>query len=100
MELTVDFETGIIEQIRSDQTFTNILLDELEELLSKSEREPAQGMLRVLIAGTVGFDALANSLSMTNLALQQLLTQKTPPHTASLKAITKALKLALRVTAS
>ncbi|MBV7537142.1 hypothetical protein KW842_15345 [Duganella sp. sic0402] len=100
MELTVDFETEIIEQIRSDQAFTNILLDELEELLSQSECEPAQGMLRVLIVGTIGFDALANSLSIPSLSLQQLLSQKNPPHNASLKVITKALKLALRVAAS
>ncbi|SDF94812.1 MULTISPECIES: hypothetical protein [unclassified Duganella] len=100
MELTVDFEAELIEQIRNDQTFTNILLDELDELISEGEREPAQGMLRVLITATVGFDTLAKSLATSSLSLQYMLSQKISPDTASLKVMTKALKLALRVAAS
>jgi DNA-binding phage protein len=100
MELTVDFETGIIEQIRTDQAFTNALLDEVEEVLSEDENEPAQGILRVLVTGTIGFDTLAKFLSMSGQSIQQLLSQEIPPDTTSLKAITKALRLALGVAAS
>lgn len=100
MELTVDFEAGIIEQIRTDQAFTNALIDEVDEVLAEGENEPAQGILRVLVSGTIGFDALAKTLSMSSQSLQELLSQEMSPDTASLKTITTALKLALRVAAS
>lgn len=100
MELTVDFEAGIIEQIRQDPLFANALLDEVDEVFLAKDSSPAQGMLRVLVTGTVGFDSLANQLSMTSKSLRTLLAPETEVAPASLSAIAKALKLALGVAAS
>lgn len=100
MELTVDFETGVIEQIKNDPAFANALLLEVEDLLLNSDSEPVQGMLRVLVHGTVGLTTLAESLSMTRDSLQQLFSQDATPDAASLSAVEKALRLALGVAAS
>ncbi|RZT08741.1 hypothetical protein SAMN05216319_2843 [Duganella sp. CF402] len=100
MELTADFETGLIEQVRQDPLFANALLDEVGELILAKENFPAQGMLRVLVNATVGLDTLAEALSMTGPSLRKLLSQDTDIDTASLQAITQALKLALGVAAS
>lgn len=100
MELTVDFETGIIEQIRQDPLFANALLDEVDGALLEKDSSPAQGMLRVLVIGTVGWDSLANQLSMTSKSLRKLLAPESEVDTTSLSAIAKALKLAIGVAAS
>lgn len=97
MELTVDFETGMIEQIRQDPLFATTLLDEVNEVLTEKDSSPAQSMLRVLVMGTVGFDSLAHQLSMTTTALQKSLAHGADIDTANLGAIAQALKLALGV---
>ena len=93
MELTQDFDIGIIERVDRDPLFARAMLDEVNELLAVGDYEPVPGMLRVLIMGTVGFDYLARPLSMAGDMLSQMLSAGSHPSTASLSAIASALKL-------
>lgn len=100
MELTQDFEVGIIERIQRDRAFAEALLDEIEETLRESEYGVAQDMLHTLVTGTLGFDALSNSLSMTSETLTHMLSSKAKTSPEDLNAIASALKRAFGVSAS
>lgn len=99
MELA-GFEVGIVERIQREPAFAVALMTEVNEAFAEDENNIAKGILRVLTFGTVGFSALAQSLSLTAETLQQLLSQDATPDAASLRAVEKALRLALGVAAS
>ncbi|MRW94640.1 transcriptional regulator [Duganella sp. FT80W] len=98
MELA-GFEVGIVERIQREPAFAAALIEEVDEALTEGENSVAKGMLRVLTVGTIGFFALAQSLSVTAESLQQSLSQQATPDAASLRAVEKALRLALGVAA-
>lgn len=100
MELTQNYDVGIIARIQSERAFAEALLAEVNETLGNNEYPVAQELLRVLVLGTVGFDALSSSLSMTSENLQGILEAAIPPPLAQLSAIVSALKRALGVTTS
>lgn len=100
MELTQNYDVGIIARIQSERAFAEALLAEVNETLGNNEYPVAQELLRVLVLGTVGFDALSRSLSMTSENLQRILEAAIPPPLARLSAIVSALKRALGVTTS
>ncbi len=100
MELTQNYDIGIIERIKSERAFAEALLDEVDETSNTKEYPVTQELLRVLVIGTVGFDALSHSLLMTGEKLQHLLEADSPPTPSQMSAITKALKLAMGVAAS
>lgn len=100
MELTQDFDVGIIERLQRDRAFATALLDEIEETLRESEYGVARDMLRTLVAGTVGFDGLSTALSMTGDRLSYLLSTKEKSSPEDLSAIASALKRAFGVAAS
>ncbi|GJJ01015.1 hypothetical protein RugamoR64_15530 [Duganella rhizosphaerae] len=100
MELTRDFETGIVDRIAADPAFANAMLDEVEEALKASGDGAARGMLRALIAGTIGFEALSRPLSTTGEALQTSLLTDDSTMPPPLSAILAALKRELGVAAS
>lgn len=98
MELTQNYDIGIIERIKRERAFVKALLAEVDETLGNEEYPVAQELLRVLVLGTVGFNPLSDSLSMTGVALQEILEATPPPPPAHLRAIATALKRALDVT--
>lgn len=100
MELTQNYDIGIIERLRRDRAFAEAMLTEVEETLGNGEYATAQELLRVLVLGTVGFGGLSRSLSMTAKKLQEVLETPSPSVSGQLSAIAKALKLALGVAAS
>lgn len=100
MELTQNYDIGVIERIRRERAFVEGLLDEVDETLDSKEYPVAQELLRVLVLGTVGFSALSRSLSMRSETLQEILETAEPPDPAHLNAIACALKRALDVTTS
>lgn len=100
MELTRDFEVGVVERIERDPAFARAMLDEVSELLAAGDDEPVPGMLRALIKGTVGFDYLSRPLSMTSETLRQILSANSEPTIACLSAIASALKQEFDMTAS
>ncbi|MES2161649.1 MAG: transcriptional regulator [Pseudomonadota bacterium] len=100
MELTRDFENGITERIAADPTFASAVLDEIDELLQAGDTATARGMLRALIAGTTGFDALSRPLDTASETLHQILATDAPAASPSLSAIVSALKRELGVAAS
>jgi hypothetical protein len=100
MELTQDAETGIIERIHRDQAFARALLDEVDEVLINGEDNVARAMLRALVVGTVGFDALSLSLLMTDEELKQMLSSNGQTTSTSLAAVVNALKGAFDVSAN
>jgi len=100
MELTQDLEVGIIERIQRDRAFAEALLDEVEETLRECEYGVAQDMLYILVTGTIGFDALSHSLSMTSETLTCMLSSKAKTSPEELSAIASALKREFGATAS
>ena len=100
MELTRDFEAGVIERIAADPTFASAILDEIDDLLQTGDKAAARGMLRALTAGTIGFEALSRPLSTTGETLQKILLTDSSIATPSLSAIVSALKRELGVPAS
>jgi hypothetical protein len=100
MELTQDVETGLIERVAADPAFANAMLDEIGELLLAGEEAAARGMLRVVVAGTTGFDVLSRPLAMTGEALRRALLTDSLATGPSLSAIFSALKRELGVAAS
>lgn len=92
MELTQDFEVGIIERIQRDRAFAEALMDEVEETLGECEYGVARGMLRTLVTGTIGFDALSETLSMTSETLIHMLSSTATTSPGELGAIASALK--------
>lgn len=100
MELTRDFEAGIIERIAADPAFASAMLDEIDGLLQTGDEPVARGMLRALTAGTVGFEALSRPLSTTGETLQKILSTDAFTASPSLSAIVNALKRELGVAAS
>lgn len=100
MELTQNYDIGIIERIKHERAFAEALLDEVDETADSKEYSITQEVLRVLVIGTVGFDGLSHTLPITSEKLQELLEAASPPPASQLSAITKALRLALGVAAS
>jgi len=100
MELTQNYDIGIIERIKRERAFAEALLDEVDETSENKDYSVTQELLRVLIIGTIGFGRLSHALSMTSEKLQELLESATPPAPGQMSSITKALKLALGVAAS
>lgn len=100
MELTQNYDIGVIARIERDRTFADALLEEATGTLADQEYDVTQEILRVLVTGTVGYELLARSLSMTSEKLREILEAAAPPLPAQLSAITRALQHALDVTAS
>ncbi|MCU6496704.1 transcriptional regulator [Rugamonas sp. A1-17] len=100
MELTRDFERGITERIAADPAFASAVLDEIDELLLAGDDATARGMLRALVMGTIGVDALARPLDTASESLHQILSTDVAFPSPGLSAIVSALKRELGVAAS
>ena len=83
MALTRDFKETVAARVQSDPAFAQALLDEAITLFVNGEPESAKLILRDLVNATVGFEALADDLSMALGSVEAILADGSSRNSAA-----------------
>jgi DNA-binding phage protein len=97
MALTRDFRETVVERMERDPSFAHAMLDEAATLLLNGEPGPARLVVRDLVNGTLGFEALAKSTGTPSKSLHRMLSKRGNPSMDKLAGIFRALCRELRV---
>jgi DNA-binding phage protein len=97
MLLTRNVRETIGDRIQSDPEFAIALLDEAISLFLNGESAPARLVLRDLVNGTIGFEALAQETSKPSKSLHRMLSAKGNPTMDNLTIILTILRHHLNV---
>ena len=97
MSVTRDFRETVVDRIGREPKFAKALLDEAATLFLNGEAEPARLILRDLVNGTLGFEALALQVEKPAKSLHRMLSDRGNPSMDNLAAIFGALRKALGV---
>jgi DNA-binding phage protein len=91
MALTRNFRDTVIERVNRDPEFAKALLDEASELFLNGEPDTARLILRDLVNATIGFEALAQSITTPPKSLHRMLSERGNPSMNNIAAIFAAL---------
>lgn len=97
MALTRDFKETIRSRAERDPAFAHALLDEAATLFLEGEPETAKVILRDLVNATIGFERLAQTLSLPSKSVHRMLSPSGNPTMANLSGIFGALGKGLKV---
>ena len=97
MALTRDFRETVVERMERDPSFARAMLDEAATLLLNGEPGPARLVVRDLVNGTLGFEALATSTGTPSKSLHRMLSKRGNPSMDKLAGIFRALCRELQV---
>lgn len=97
MSLTRNTKEAIVARIEQDAAFARALLDEALTLFLNGESDTARLILRDLVSGVVGFEALAEEVGRPSKSLQRMLSPSGNPGMDHLSAIIGAVRKALTV---
>jgi len=98
MILTRDHKESLIESLVDDPEFARVLLAEAASTFLNGEADTARLMLQVLVDATVGFDAIAETSSISNEKLRETLSNHGAPDMDLVAMIFTAIRNHLRVT--
>ncbi|MBM4378038.1 MAG: transcriptional regulator [Deltaproteobacteria bacterium] len=97
MALTREFRAKVLARAKRDPAFAKALLDEAITLFLHGQPEPAKAVLRDLVNGTVGFEALAAEIDTPAKSLHRMLSASGNPTMSNLSAVFAAIARALKV---
>ncbi len=97
MPLTNTVQATIRDRIQSDPEFAIALLDEAISLFLNGESAPIRLLLRDLVNGTIGFEALAQETAKPSKSLHRMLSAKGNPTMDNLTTILTILRRHLNV---
>ena len=89
---TVPFQELVPKRIRQEPDFTAALLEEALERLVANDVVVAQLVLRDVVNGTIGFQALASATGLMEKSLMRMLSVKGNPQARNLFSIIHALQ--------
>ena len=89
---TVPFQELVTKRIRQEPDFTAALLEEALERLVANDVVVAQLVLRDVVNGTIGFQALASATGLMEKSLMRMLSVKGNPQARNLFNIIHALQ--------
>jgi DNA-binding phage protein len=102
--VTVSFQELVKKRIRREPGFATALLEEVLERLVANDVVTAQLLLRDVVNGTIGFQALASATGLMEKSLMRMLSAKGNPQARNLFRIIHALQqlndVSLAITAS
>jgi len=90
--VTAPFQELVTKRIRQDPEFATGLLEEAIERLLANEVVVAQLILRDVVNGTIGFQALASATGLLEKSLMRMLSVKGNPQAKNLFSIIHALQ--------
>jgi DNA-binding phage protein len=90
--VTVPFQELVTKRIRQDPAFATALLEEALERLVANDVITAQLLLRDVVNGTIGFQALASATGLMEKSLMRMLSVKGNPQAKNLFSIIHALQ--------
>jgi DNA-binding phage protein len=102
--VTVPFQELVQKRMRREPEFATALLEEALERLVANDVVTAQLLLRDVVNGTIGFQALASATGLMEKSLMRMLSAKGNPQARNLFSIIHALQqlndVSLAITAS
>lgn len=90
--VTVPFQELVKKRIRREPGFATALLEEALERLVANDVVTAQLLLRDVVNGTIGFQALASATGLMEKSLMRMLSAKGNPQARNLFRIIHALQ--------
>ena len=90
--VTASFQELVTKRIRQEPEFAAALLEEALERLVANDVVTAQLLLRDLVNGTIGFQALASATGLMEKSLMRMLSAKGNPQAKNLFSIIHALQ--------
>ncbi len=91
MKLARDFRQTVGERLHYDSAFANALLVETGNLFLNGESQSARLVLRDLVNATIGFEALAEQVSISSKSLHRMLSKDGNPRMNNIAAIFSAI---------
>lgn len=90
--VTASFQELVTKRIRQEPEFETALLEEALERLVANDVITAQLLLRDVVNGTIGFQALASATGLMEKSLMRMLSAKGNPQAKNLFSIIHALQ--------
>jgi DNA-binding phage protein len=92
LSVTVPFQELVTKRVRQEPEFAAALLEEALERLVANDVVIAQLLLRDVVNGTIGFQALASATGLMEKSLMRMLSVKGNPQAKNLFSIIHALQ--------
>jgi DNA-binding phage protein len=95
--LVQDHRETIVKRVQRDAAFARALLDEAATLFVNGEPNTARLVLRDLVSGAIGFEALAGDMGLPSRSLRRMLSEAGNPRMDEVAAVLTAVRRRLGV---